>query len=455
MITLEASPAIVPGLNRELAETAPAIQVPRQPPSDWLRWARHARDFFSGRLPGQLVIQVSDKCNALCPQCGMRATERYPRAKLAEDVIQRMIDSAVAKGIEVISFTGGEPLMFLDEIVRLSNYAAAAGIKFIRTGTNGYLFAGSRADDDRIRRVAEKIAGSAIRNFWISIDSADVEYHETMRGFPGVIRGIERALPIFNELGVHPSANLGINRNVGGASTAQLNQAPGQSEADYLAAFEQSFTEGFERFYRFVGDMGFSIVNTCYPMSVEGNSVGLQAVYTASSPDRIVRFTTGEKAVLFRVLFDTIPRFRSRLRIFSPRCSLHALVQQYTGRPQRTAGCRGGLDYFFVNAQDGNTYPCGFRGQDNLGKFWDLDRAKLREEEPCRRCDWECFRDPSEFFSVPLEALTAPDRLIGRVREDREFLRLWWEDYNYYRDCDFFDGRRPSNAERLAKWKID
>jgi len=36
-------------------------------------------------------------------------------------------------------------------------------------------------------------------------------------------------------------------------------------------------------------------------------------------------------AALFRALIDTIAEFRHRIRIFSPRSSLHALVQQYGG----------------------------------------------------------------------------------------------------------------------------
>jgi len=59
--------------------------------------------------------------------------------------------------------------------------------------------------------------------------------------------------------------------------------------------------------------MNFTIVNTCYPMSVEpdGGSDDLNAVYRATSTSSIVRFSRTEKAALFKALMDVIPEYRS------------------------------------------------------------------------------------------------------------------------------------------------
>jgi molybdenum cofactor biosynthesis enzyme MoaA len=96
--------------------------------------------FLRGYAPRQLVIQVTDLCNAQCPQCGMNVTNRFKRSSLEVDDVKIMIDHASANGFEAISFTGGEPLLLLDEICSLINYAHQSGIHLIRTGTNGYLF---------------------------------------------------------------------------------------------------------------------------------------------------------------------------------------------------------------------------------------------------------------------------------------------------------------------------
>ena len=73
-------------------------------------------------------------------------------------------------------------------------------------------------------------------------------------------------------------------------------------------------------------DLGFTIVNACYPMSVDKDSTeGLDAVYGATSEASLIQFSRQERALVFKALFDTIPFYRSKIRIFSPRTSLYSL----------------------------------------------------------------------------------------------------------------------------------
>lgn len=214
------------------------------------------RLLFKGRLPGQLVVQYTDQCNAGCPQCGMRVSNPFPRTTLEKHRVKKIIRAAAGKGVAALSFTGGEPFLHLDQLCQLSDYAGKCGISYIRTGTNGFLFRNSDNADftDRMKKLAEQLAATPIRNIWVSIDSSDIATHEAMRGLPGVIRGIEKALPIFAEQGLYLSANLGINRNLAGASLDR----DGLDHAFFL--------EAFDRFYRFVHNLGFTIANVCYPM---------------------------------------------------------------------------------------------------------------------------------------------------------------------------------------------
>ncbi len=98
---------------------------------------------FKGKVPGQLIIQYTDKCNVQCQQCGIRASENFKRSKLDIDCIKYIIDHAANSSIEITSLTGGEPFLFVNEIVELLNYAKKTGIKYRRTGTNGFIFTGS------------------------------------------------------------------------------------------------------------------------------------------------------------------------------------------------------------------------------------------------------------------------------------------------------------------------
>lgn len=393
-----------------------------------------------GRAPGQVVIQYTDHCNASCPQCGMRRQAPFERSLLGVDRAKEIIDAAARAGVSAISFTGGEPLLFLDDVVELLRHAGQAGIPYLRTGTNGFLFCSSDSPDftRRIETIAGKLAGTGLYTFWISIDSADVTTHEAMRGFPGVIRGIEKALPIFHSHGIYPAANLGLNRNMG-----KKRLGAGMTA--------QQCRDACAQFYDFVTGLGFTIANACYPMSAEGNPE-LSAVYAATADADLVRFSAAEKITLFGALSETIAKYRGKLRIFTPRCSLHALVGQYEQGEKFSYPCRGGLDFFFVDAKQGNIYPCGYRGSEQLAGLPAFPEPRLGGAAACRKCDWECFRDPSELAGPLLELFDSPLQLFKRMIRNPGFFRLWQQDVRYYRACGYFDGRAAPDYQRLKRF---
>ncbi len=406
------------------------------------------------RLPGQLVIQLTDRCNAACPQCGMRRSAAFPRSRLSVDGVKRIIDAAAVRGFRVVSFTGGEPLLLEDDLVALIAHAGRAGMTYIRTGTNGFVFMGAERPgfESRVHRLAERLAATPLRNFWISIDSALPGVHESMRGLPGVVAGIEKALTIFHAHGIYPAANLGVNRNLDGPRTRALSGLPDGDGAP--PGFFEAFRSGFDAFFRFVVDLGFTMANACYPMSVDPVEAGsgLSAAYAATSTDAVVRFSPGEKVLLFRALRQAVAEFRPRVRIFSPLCSLYALERQHAGSGSPYP-CRGGIDFFFVDAKNGHTYPCGYRGDEDLGPLFDAGDPGPAAAPGCTRCDWECFRDPSELFGPLLQALSRPGGLCRRLRADPRFFRLWLADLAYQRVCRFFDGRRAPDASGLRGFK--
>lgn len=408
----------------------------------WKSWNVLKKIVGENRIPGQLVIQFTNKCNARCPQCGMRVTEKFNRSELGVDRVKKMIDIAAQNGIQAISFTGGEPMLFFEELVDLIQYAGNQGIHYIRTGTNGFMFANPDGKDFEAKttRIVERLADTKLRNFWISMDSANILQHEKMRGFPGVVKGVEKAIPIFHAHGLYPSANLGINRCTGHQKILFTDSRQ----------FLDNFKNAFRSFYRFVIDMGFTIVNSCYPMSIDEDD-GLNPAYAATSTDDIVRFTPTEKALLFKALSEVIPEYRSQVRIFSPLSSLVALYRQYTGDPVKPYGCRGGIDFFYIDAADGMTYPCGYRGDEPLGESDNL--KPLATDRTCLQCDWECFRDPSEMFGPVLQFFRQPHLLIRRWMKDREYFRLWRSDLMYYRACDLFNGRKAPDYGRMKTFQ--
>jgi len=402
-------------------------------------------------MPGQVVIQITNRCNALCPQCGMRSTADIPRASLPDTTVKRILDGCAASGVQAVSFTGGEPMLMWRDLLGWIDYAGKVGIPFIRTGTNGFLFCGPhrKGFPDRMANLTERLAATPLRNFWISLDSFIPEVHERMRGLPGVVAGIEKALPIFHEAGRFPAANLGLTRLIGGENTHGLRPEQFAQREKYLAEFHRRYAVALDCFYTFVEGLGFTTVNTCYPMSINAHErqSGLNPVYAATAAENVVRFEPDEKAMLYKALLEVILRYRDRLRIFTPLSSIHLLYRTHLeGRnaPQ-SFGCRGGVDFFFIDALNGDTYPCGYRGNENLGKFWELDLKALHPGLDCHRCDWECFRDPSALLGPFLQAVNAPFKLVGKMFGDPVYRRLWREDLKYYRRCDLFDGRTRSD----------
>ena len=142
---------------------------------------------------------------------------------------------------------------------------------------------------------------------------------------------------------------------------------------------------------------------------------------------------------------------------FSPLCALESLVRQYSDgtSPIPAYGCRGGVDFFFINAADGHTYPCGYRGNEDFGALWDVDPGRLMppaEADACRQCDWECFRDPSALFGPLLEAAANPLGLIRRMATTPGALATWAGDLSYYRACGFFNGRQSPDYRKLRRF---
>ena len=60
---------------------------------------------------------------------------QFARLKLPLDDVKRMLDSGAEKGIQVVSFTGGEPFLFRDELIEMIRSTGRAGIRCIRTET--------------------------------------------------------------------------------------------------------------------------------------------------------------------------------------------------------------------------------------------------------------------------------------------------------------------------------
>lgn len=377
----------------------------------------------------------------------MRRSSDIVRSTLALDQVKQLIDTAAKKGVQALSLTGGEPLIHLDDIVTLVQHARSAGIPHVRTGTNGYIFASPESPHftKRVTSIAEKLSLSGLHSFWISMDSANPADHESMRGLKGIVKGIEQGLSIFHAHGIYPSANLGINRNTGGKNPMLYRH-----DQDPLI-FSHLFKESFEKFYGFILNLGFTTASVCYPMSHSPENPETEesdnSVYGATSSDRVIHFTPEEKGLIFQALYETIPKFRHKLRIFTPLCSLYSLIEEFQQNRKPLYGCRGGTDFFFIDCLKGQIHPCGYLNN-TFSEIPDLNK-RLSEKATCNRCQWECFKDPSELMGPFAELFSTPLTLAQKIRNNPVFFQLLWNDLKYFRACNYFDGKIPPNYQAL------
>lgn len=374
----------------------------------------------------------------------MRVGNRFPRSRLDWDKATKIVDHAAQSRFLSLSLTGGEPLLHAEEVLALLNYAAAKGIPFTRTGTNGFIFKDHSHPEyaDRVRRLAVSLKKSKVYTFWISLDSSLPGIHEQMRGLPGVIEGIRKALPIFHDCGIYPSVNLGLNRNTGKI---------GRLEEVGPERFYSNCCRALADFYQFVIDLGFTIVNVCYPMSATGLDDPGNAVYGAVAESEIMDFSATERSLLIKALLQIIPAYRGRILIFTPLSSLSVLAPADGAPSPDIYGCRGGIDFFFIDAESGKLYPCGYRGKECLGDFEAFDFKAVNTHAACSQCDWECFRDPSILFGPLLALLAGPVKAVARLCANPVFFKLWLADLRYYRACNFFRCTSPPNYKAMAR----
>lgn len=392
-----------------------------------------------GRIPGQLVIQMTNHCNGTCPQCGMKKTASIERCSLSAEKIRATLRQCAKHGFEAVSLTGGEPFINMHELFSALRFAGEVGIRYLRTGTNGFMLThhGQSAGLEQITDFVKRFSATPVRNFWISIDSADMQTHEAMRGLPGVIEGIQKALPVFHAHGLYPAANLGINRNISGEPIGRLAGASDETR------FLQSFMVGFTAFFQKVIQMGFTMANVCYPMSLDNEALDSPA-YAAISEDFIVSFTPRELQLIFQALLHVVPHFRDKIRIFTPLSILYAMSQ---GGGALLFPCLGGIHYFYMDSRDGHIYPCGYRGGEDMGESLEEAVRRTRGYQPhCIRCHWECFRDPSQLFGMARFMLRHPIRAFWGKQIDPQLRKLWFDDIKYYVRNRFFDGRIAPRA---------
>jgi radical SAM protein with 4Fe4S-binding SPASM domain len=155
------------------------------------RWHENECSDFS-TTPGPLLvyIELTHRCNLSCVYCYNRSGPSRVDY-LSGECVRSLLLEFRKFGVFYVSFTGGEPLLHPD-VFELLDLAGNYGIRQI-LATNGTLIT---------ERIADKIASIGVNQVQVSLDAADGETHDVLRGQSGAFRRAVEGARLLSKNGV-------------------------------------------------------------------------------------------------------------------------------------------------------------------------------------------------------------------------------------------------------------
>ena len=144
-------------------------------------------------IPEEVMIEVESKCNFNCHFCFNQisfAKKGRNIKPLSSNFIKKTIDSIAQNGIEIVKFTGGEPLLRKD-IFQLMEYAKEKGLE-VRLNTNCSLI------DSKVAKKLSRI----VDNILIPIESDNEKEESKITGLKDVLKKKIKAVELLKEEGI-------------------------------------------------------------------------------------------------------------------------------------------------------------------------------------------------------------------------------------------------------------
>jgi len=171
------------------------------------------------RMP-VLLLFITYRCNFNCAMCGV-GSQPYVNSSATELTLQEfqaMLDSAAGLGCSLMLISGGEALLRRDMLFALIRYGRERGIS-THLCTNGYLVN---------PEVVEELALSGVKTVSVSLESAEAQVHETIRG-PGTFGPALAAIGYLRTK--VPQIQVGINCTISAVNFSGLTDMVTFAEA--------------------------------------------------------------------------------------------------------------------------------------------------------------------------------------------------------------------------------
>ncbi|HET8750508.1 MAG TPA: GTP 3',8-cyclase MoaA [Sphingomicrobium sp.] len=162
-----------------------------------------------GRHITYVRLSVTDRCDLRCRYCMAERMTFLPRKDvLSLEEIVDLADIFIARGVDRIRLTGGEPLVRkgIDQLIGSLGQRLGSGLKELTMTTNG----------TQLSRFAPTLFDAGIRRVNVSLDSRDPERfrHITRRGdLAQVLAGIEAAAAAGLRVKINMVALNGLNED--------------------------------------------------------------------------------------------------------------------------------------------------------------------------------------------------------------------------------------------------
>lgn len=333
-----ADPRALPrgGGNRVLALGGRVYAVPAVPPLDGPEFVEHLLGDLDALLAGEpapltlAMVCVTPRCVHRCAYC-YGATDRGDREILPFDVLVRTVRGLAAGGVRNVFLSGGEPMLRREALPALLEACGdgRTGLWLVSTG-----YGMDRAGMD-------ELAAAGLRGVMLSLDGADREAHDRVKGRPGAFDQACAAIGACRDAGLV----VGVNAVLG---PALLDRG------------------ALERFVAWTGDLGAHFVSLNSPHPVAGDdSLAPLPVEDLLQVERRARALRRDA------------RWRDRPLAYSPDAW------------EALRGCVGGQEFVYVSPR-GELMACPFL-RDSVGNVLDqpveaLLRAVRGQRAGCRVC---------------------------------------------------------------------
>jgi len=175
-------------------------------------------------VPEQITISITEECPNKCIHCALPDTKN--KARLEPDAVKNIIDQTINLGSTLIIFDGGEPLLYdgLEGLISYVDQSKAIPALF----TSGVGMTPERA---------KSLKGAGLYMLSVSLDSANAEGHDYMRGRSGVFDEAVNAV----KYGLEAGLLVGIYVVLSPKNVDELDDF--YELAKYLGVHELSFYE--------------------------------------------------------------------------------------------------------------------------------------------------------------------------------------------------------------------